>query len=73
MNNIKFWDTYKIDSDEDNQSINSSSFKFFSIAFSNNKDVPIKEEKAETDIKKENKKLKRKARNLKKYIKKLEK
>ena len=63
MNKINFWDTYKSDSDEDNQSTNSSSFKSFSIAFTNNNGVPIKEEKAENNMKKENKKLKRKARN----------
>ena len=68
INKINFWDTYKSDGDEDNQSTNSLSFKSFSIALSNNKGVPIKEEKAENDIKKENKRLKRKARNLKKYI-----
>ena len=70
---IIFWDTYKGDSDEDNHSTNSSSFKSFSIAFSNNKDVPIKGEKVDSVIKKKNKKLKRKAKNLKKYIKKLQK
>ena len=74
LNKVNFWDTYKSDSgDEDNQLTNSSSFKYFSIAFSNNKNVPIEEEKAESDIKKEKKKLKRKAKNLKKYIKKLQK
>ena len=68
-----FWDTYKSDSDEDNQSTNSSTFRSFSIAFPNKNNIITKEEKVGTDIKKENKKLKRKAKNLKKYIKKLQK
>ena len=68
-----FWDTYKNDSDEDNQSANSSTFRSFSIALPNNNNITTKEEKVGTDIKKENKKLKRKAKNLKRYIKKLQK
>ena len=72
LSKINFWGTSKSDGNEDNQLTNSSSFKSFSIAFSNNKDVPIKEEKAESDIKKENKKLRRKAKNINKYIKKLQ-
>ena len=70
LKKIFFWDTYKSDSDEDIQLANFSSFKFFYIALSNNKEVPNKEDKIASDMKKENKKFKRKARNLKKHIKK---
>ena len=55
IDQINFWDTYKSDSGENIQLTNSATIDSFSIALSNNKEVPNNEDKATSDMKKENK------------------